>query len=112
MIELVSEARCIGCNKCVQVCPTHVFDAVPGGAPRVARKAECQTCFLCEAYCPADALYVAAEAHEHVAVDEAELERRGLLGVYRNHLGWAQGTTPIERLNEYKSLADKVGSPF
>jgi len=112
MIELVSESRCINCDKCVKVCPTNVFDAVPDGAPRIARKADCQTCFLCEAYCPTDALFVAAEAHEHVAVNEAELEQKGLLGVYRNHLGWAKGSSPIERLDEYRTLADKVGSPI
>lgn len=112
MIELVSESRCIACDKCVKVCPTNVFDSVPGAAPRIARQSDCQTCFLCEAYCPTDALFVAAQAHEHVAVDEAELERRGLLGVYREHLGWTKGSSPIERLDEYRSLADKVGSPI
>ena len=62
MIELVSDSLCIACDKCVKVCPTNVFDAVPGEAPRIARQSDCQTCFLCEAYCPTDALFVAAEA--------------------------------------------------
>ncbi len=52
MIELVSEERCIQCDVCVDVCPTNVFDAVPGGPPVIARKADCQTCFMCEVYCP------------------------------------------------------------
>ena len=26
MIEIVSPDKCIGCDKCVQVCPTNVFD--------------------------------------------------------------------------------------
>ncbi|MET0387729.1 MAG: 4Fe-4S binding protein [Polyangiales bacterium] len=112
MIELVSDSRCIACDKCVKVCPTNVFDAVPDAAPRIARKSDCQTCFLCEAYCPTDALFVAAEAHENVPVDEAQLEQRGLLGVYRRHLGWNKGSSPIERLDEYRSLVDKVGSPI
>jgi NAD-dependent dihydropyrimidine dehydrogenase PreA subunit len=112
MIELVSESRCIGCNKCVDVCPTNVYDAVPGEAPRIARQSDCQTCFLCEAYCPTDALFVAAEAHQRVEVSEEELERRGLLGVYRDHLGWVKGSSPIDRLNAYQALAAKVGSPY
>jgi len=112
MIELVSESRCIACDKCVQVCPTNVFDAVPGEAPRIARKSDCQTCFLCEAYCPTDALFVAAQAHEHVAVSEEELVEKKLLGVYRNHLGWSKGASPIDRLNAYRSLVTKVGSPL
>ena len=59
MIELISESRCTGCNICVRVCPVNVFDAVPQAAPTIARKADCQTCFMCELYCPEDALYVA-----------------------------------------------------
>jgi NAD-dependent dihydropyrimidine dehydrogenase PreA subunit len=76
MIELVSESRCIQCDKCVKVCPTNVFDAVPESAPVIARQEDCQTCFLCEAYCPADALFVDAHAHEHVAVSEEEILER------------------------------------
>lgn len=59
MIEIISDAACIDCDKCVEVCPTNVFDAVPGGHPVIARQSDCQTCFMCEAYCPVDALYVA-----------------------------------------------------
>jgi len=92
MIELVSEDRCTGCDLCVQVCPTHVFDAVPGGIPVIARKHDCQTCFMCEAWCPADALYVAPFAEEEKVVDEAELAGNALLGSYRRTIGWAPGT--------------------
>lgn len=112
MIELVSESRCIGCDKCVVVCPTNVFDAVSGGAPIIARKSDCQTCFLCEAYCPVDALFVAAEAHEDVHVVEEELVAKGLLGQYRRNLGWAKGGSPIKNLQELNELRELVGSPF
>jgi len=85
MIELVSEARCITCNKCVQICPMNVFDAVEKAPPVIARKGDCQTCFMCELYCPTDALYVAPEAETAVAVDEQAIA--GLLGSYRLR-GW------------------------
>jgi NAD-dependent dihydropyrimidine dehydrogenase PreA subunit len=112
MIELVSEDRCIGCDRCVEVCPTNVFNAVPGGPPVVARKSDCQTCFLCEAYCPVDALFVAAEAHEDVHVVEADLVAKGLLGQYRRNLGWSKGSSPIQKLTELTALREQVGSPF
>jgi len=112
MIELISETRCIACDKCVKVCPTNVFDAVPDSIPRIARKSDCQTCFLCEAYCPVDAMFVAAEAHKDVAVSEEELVQKDLLGVYRKHLGWNKGSSPIDRLDAYKALVEKVGSPI
>src|ERR1044071_5407764 len=91
MIELVSEARCIGCDICVKVCPTNVFDAGAGAAPVIARQQDCQTCFMCEAYCPTDALYVAPDADQPVQLSEAELDQRGALGSYRAALGWGGG---------------------
>jgi ferredoxin len=94
MIELVSKTRCIECNLCVKVCPTNVFDAVPDAAPVIARKHDCQTCFMCEANCPVDALYVAPEFDRDVAVDEEQLIAAGLLGGFRHNWGLAPGETP------------------
>lgn len=91
MIELVSATRCIKCNACVAACPQHVFDAVAGAAPVIARPDQCQTCFLCELYCPADALYVSPLADVHETVDERELEASGLLGSFRRNMGWHEG---------------------
>jgi NAD-dependent dihydropyrimidine dehydrogenase PreA subunit len=91
MIELVSESRCIGCDLCVKICPTNVFDIGSGSTPRIARKQDCQTCFMCEAYCPADALYVAPDSAVSPHVDEAELAASGKFGRYREILGWGPG---------------------
>jgi NAD-dependent dihydropyrimidine dehydrogenase PreA subunit len=55
MVEIVDSERCTGCNICVRVCPTNVFD-VDGPVPVIARQEDCQTCFTCEAWCPEDAL--------------------------------------------------------
>jgi NAD-dependent dihydropyrimidine dehydrogenase PreA subunit len=94
MIELVSDERCIRCDICVDVCPTNVFDAVEGAAPVIARQSDCQTCFMCEAYCPADAMYVAPNANGPVGVDEAELAAKGVLGSYRRAVGWGPRRAP------------------
>lgn len=98
MIELVSQARCIGCDRCVEVCPTNVFDRGPGGVPVIARQPDCQTCFMCEAYCPTDALFVASDSSPvpdgSPLRDEAHLARTGLLGSYRKEIGWGNGRRP------------------
>jgi NAD-dependent dihydropyrimidine dehydrogenase PreA subunit len=94
MIELVSAARCIKCDLCVKVCPTGVFEAMPDEAPVIARQDDCQTCFMCELYCPTDALFVAPEAESNVTVEEHTLSQRGLLGSYRAAVGWGEGRTP------------------
>ena len=91
MIEIVSVGRCIACEICVRVCPANVFDATPEAAPVIARQADCQTCFLCEIYCPTDALYVAPNAEGPSAVNEAEIEAAGLFGSYARALGWYRG---------------------
>ncbi|WP_437758909.1 4Fe-4S dicluster domain-containing protein [Sorangium sp. So ce1389] len=88
MIELLSDARCIDCNLCVKVCPTNVFEARPGEAPVIARQEDCQTCFMCELYCPTDALYVSPLAERRDPVAEERLAQDGRLGSYAHHLGW------------------------
>jgi len=97
LIEVISVDRCIACNQCVSVCPTNVFDKVEDGIPVIARQSDCQTCFMCELYCPVDALYVAPDAEGAQPVDEAELESSGLLGGYREKVGWGPGRTPVAR---------------
>jgi NAD-dependent dihydropyrimidine dehydrogenase PreA subunit len=87
MIELVSTDRCIKCDACVDACPDNVFDSVPGEVPVIARIEDCQTCFLCELYCPTDAPYVSPFKEERELVDEATLIARGLLGSYRGAFG-------------------------
>ena len=98
MIELVSSERCIGCDICIRACPTNVFDRGPDRIPVIARQEDCQTCFMCEAWCPTDALFVAPMPEPapvgSFAHDEPALAGSGLLGSYRRELGWGKGRTP------------------
>lgn len=104
MIEVVSAERCVGCDLCIKVCPIDVFERGPGGVPVIARQSDCQTCFMCEAYCPTDALYVApfTEPAEpgSVHTDERRLAADGAFGAYRDVLGWGRGRTPGSRLDQ------------
>ncbi|MER0836453.1 ferredoxin family protein [Pseudomonas aeruginosa] len=99
MIELISADRCTGCDICVLVCPTDVFDAVPAGIPVIARQDDCQTCFMCEAYCPHDALYVSPLAEGRDDLQEQRLIEQGLLGSYRRALGWGKGHSSTASLD-------------
>lgn len=91
MIELVVASACIACDKCVNACPTNVFDTGPDGVPVIARQSDCQTCFMCEAYCPTDALYVSPESSPLGTRESLPLE---LIGSYRERLGWGKGRAP------------------
>lgn len=95
MIEIVDAQTCISCDRCVEVCPTRVFDRGPDGIPVIARHDSCQTCFQCEAYCPVDALFVAPLVHpappDSMYRDRDAVADAGLLGGYRQVLGWGGG---------------------
>lgn len=98
MIEVIDGERCIDCDICVEVCPTDVFDPVEGGHPVIARQQDCQTCFMCEAYCPVDALFVAPLSgpapRDSPLTDREALEAQGRFGEYRQWLGWGRGREP------------------
>jgi NAD-dependent dihydropyrimidine dehydrogenase PreA subunit len=119
VIEVVSASRCIECDVCVKVCPTNVFDRGADGIPVIARQDDCQTCYMCEAYCPVDALFVAPTTAPVPAgstyLDEGYLVETGLLGKYRHDLGWGPGrTTSATTDASFTLFADmrrRVGGP-
>ncbi|MGB3484805.1 MAG: ferredoxin family protein [Mycobacterium sp.] len=102
MIEIVAGSRCIACDRCIDVCPTRVFDRGADGVPVIARQGNCQTCFQCEAYCPTDALFVAPVVEpvpEGSPMRDLEhVIETGLMGSYRAALGWGGGRTLGARL--------------
>ncbi len=92
MIEVINAETCTSCNICVQVCPTNVFERRDSGQPLIARQADCQTCFMCELYCPDDALYVAPETDTLAGLTSSDVAAKGLFGSYRRSIGWTAET--------------------
>ncbi len=107
MIEIVDADRCTSCNICVHACPTNVFDAVEGGIPVIARQEDCQTCFMCELYCPVDALYVAANPEAPTQVDRQFVESHALMGSYRRAIGWSKGSQLLRSVDKSYQLLGK-----
>ncbi|AUB34841.1 NAD-dependent dihydropyrimidine dehydrogenase, PreA subunit [Nostoc flagelliforme CCNUN1] len=55
---------------------------------------------MCELYCPVDALYVAPESDVTTLVNEAELAEVGLLGSYRENIGWGHKRTSTAKADQ------------
>lgn len=51
--------KCIGCGRCVEICPHRVF-VMEGGKAYIANKNRCIECGACTLNCPASALSVNA----------------------------------------------------
>lgn len=101
MIELIFSDRCNGCSRCVTVCPSNVLALDAAGVPRIADQAACQTCFMCELYCPGDALYVHPDCEHPVSLDPAQVLASGLLGQYRRDSGWDEFADDLRHANQH-----------
>ncbi|EEN84224.1 4Fe-4S dicluster domain-containing protein [Rhodococcus qingshengii] len=113
MIELISIDRCTTCDICVRICPMNVFEAVADSPPAIARHSDCQTCFQCEAYCPADAIFVSPsrtpEPQDSELRDEEHLIGQNLLGMYRERVGWRKSSPrPTQSTADYHQLAQNA----
>ncbi len=104
MIAHIFAEICNGCGTCVSACPSHVFDPAPDGVPVIARADQCQTCFMCELYCEADAIYVAADQRGPEPFDAAAILASGQLGRLRRDYGWDGRKSAEGPLSEFWQL--------
>ena len=51
--------KCIGCERCIEVCPHGVFD-IKEGTARIIDKDSCMECGACALNCPVEAIEVNA----------------------------------------------------
>jgi NAD-dependent dihydropyrimidine dehydrogenase PreA subunit len=94
VIEFINQETCINCNRCVEICPTDVFEPTAGPTPEIARTDECTTCMNCELFCPADAIYVSPLHVPETELDKPAVIAAGLMGSYARAMNWHQGQPP------------------
>ncbi|MGG3799770.1 4Fe-4S binding protein [Metabacillus fastidiosus] len=104
MIKYLSEDHCIKCNLCVKTCPTNVFEKVEDSHPIIARQEDCQTCFMCELYCPVDALFVSHLPDNPHESQEITFKEKEFMGSYREAVGWGKGRKSTASLDSYHLL--------
>lgn len=91
---LIQEAWCIGCTKCIQVCPV---DAIIGSAKwmHTVLSQVCTGCGACIEPCPMDCIELLPNTDP--LFDPLEAEKRTHQREQRLHIEQTQQKTPIER---------------
>lgn len=69
LVAVIREDECIGCTKCIQVCPV---DSILGGAKKMHTVIadECSGCELCVPACPVDCIDLVEITHENNRADQ------------------------------------------
>ncbi len=73
-VAFIIEDLCIGCTKCIQVCPV---DAIIGASKRMHSviAAECTGCELCIPACPVDCIELHPDGRERLSEAQSDLAR-------------------------------------
>ncbi|MGM0509870.1 MAG: FAD-binding protein [Thermoplasmatota archaeon] len=100
MIE-IDEEKCIGCEKCVKVCPTDAIH-MEGDVAKLEEE-KCISCGACVAACPVDAIEPVLKAQK---ADFSEYE--GVWVFAEQHQGELRPTGP-QLLGKGRELADDLG---
>ncbi|MBM3707466.1 MAG: 4Fe-4S dicluster domain-containing protein, partial [Actinobacteria bacterium] len=68
IVAKVDQIRCIGCNKCIMVCPFKAIEELSLKDRNVVQVIEsvCKGCGLCEATCPIDAISLSGFTDEMI----------------------------------------------
>ena len=56
---ILHQEKCIGCGRCIEVCPHEVF-SIDNKKARITHKGYCMECGACQKNCPVEAISVDA----------------------------------------------------
>src|SRR5512140_273964 len=85
LLHSINDDRCIGCEACIDVCPTEVLDLVEHKV-RVARFSDCVQCEQCANACPTQALVMYREGTTPRMLTVPELDEHFQTGVPGQYL--------------------------
>src|SRR4051812_20062309 len=80
LLHSINDDRCIGCEACIDVCPTEVLDLVEHKV-RVSRFSDCVQCEQCANACPTQALVMYRKGTTPRMLTVPELDERFQTGV-------------------------------
>lgn len=85
LLHSINDDRCIGCEACVDVCPTEVLELVDHKA-RVVRFTDCVQCEQCANACPTTALVMYRQGSTPQTLTVPELDEHFMTGVPGQYL--------------------------
>jgi electron transport complex protein RnfB len=101
---LIDEARCIGCTRCIEVCPV---DAIVGaqGLMHTVVESWCIGCALCPSACPVDCIDMVAPRGRWTGALKRAAGRRGIARSKRLESARA---VPARTPEERKRILDQL----
>lgn len=85
LLHSINDDRCIGCEACIDVCPTEVLDLVDHKV-KVSRFTDCVQCEQCANSCPTQALVMYREGTTPRMLTVPELDDKFMTGVPGQYL--------------------------
>ena len=85
LLHSINDDRCIGCEACIDVCPTEVLDLVDHKV-RVARFSDCVQCEQCASSCPTQALVMYRQGTTPRMLTVPEIDEQFQTGVPGQYL--------------------------
>jgi electron transport complex protein RnfB len=103
----IDEARCIGCRRCIEVCPV---DAIVGaqGLMHTVVEPWCIGCALCPPACPVDCIDM---VRPHGRWTEALKRAAGRRGILRKSRLKGEGAVPAKSAEERRRLLAEILAP-
>ena len=104
---LIDEARCIGCTRCIEVCPV---DAIVGAQGQMHTVVEswCIGCALCPPACPVDCIDMVPPRGRWTEALKRAAGRRGI--VRKNRLK-DEAVVPAKTVEERRRILAEILAP-
>ncbi len=101
---VIDHAGCIGCRRCVEICPGNIIKLSEDGKAYLKRPEECWNCTSCLKECPKGAISLVLAPEMGGTGARLRAERKGgvtVWTIYKNDIEISSVTTNVLEANGY-----------